>query len=80
MPSMGGRFYSAMLHDDIQDVNRRVDRMHDALELLQAEVQELATQVSDVLTRLDAVEISANPAKAAIERMAKQPKKSVEKD
>lgn len=50
---MGGRFLY-MLHDDIQNVDRRVDKMFDAIKLLQAVVHELTAQVSDILKRLDA--------------------------
>lgn len=50
---MGGRFLY-MLHDEIQNVDRRVDKMFDAIKLLQAVVHELTAQVSDILKRLDA--------------------------
>lgn len=53
MCRMGGRFLY-MLHDDIQNVDRRVDKMFDAIKLLQAVVHELTAQVSDILKRLDA--------------------------
>ena len=43
-----------MLHDDIQNVNQRVDMMFDAITLLQAVAHELSAQVSDILKRLDA--------------------------
>lgn len=53
MCRMGGRFLY-MLHDEIQNVDRRVDKMFDAIKLLQAVVHELTAQVSDILKRLDA--------------------------
>lgn len=50
---MGGRFLY-MLHDEIQNVDRRVDKMFDAITLLQSVAHELTAQVSDILKRLDA--------------------------
>lgn len=80
MPSMGGRFCRRMLHDDIQNVDQRVSRMQDAMTHLQAEVRELTAQVADVLKRMDAVEVAANPAKVVLDRITKPSKKAAEKD